>query len=238
MEMHRTCQIFASAHSLDELNSLLFDYFNAQNIHSFAITYYHRHTKTGNRLIYDWVSPALKIWHQYYLEQGYADIDRTLEYSEKSLLPVFWNVSEQLASAKNKREQRIRQESLDYGLDVGLSIPVYGPQGDFIVLVLHQKQKENGLANWQEKQYEWMIIAAIYFQQLRHFMAHEAVKDVPLTQREMQCLELTSQGLRLEAIAKILEVSRRTVNFHLQNANRKLGVNNKYMAIIRWQEQQ
>ncbi|KTC67967.1 LuxR family transcriptional regulator [Legionella birminghamensis] len=236
--MHQTCQLFASASSLEHLNGLLSDYLGNAGIHSFAVTYYHRHTKTGSRLIYDWVSPALKIWHQYYLEQGYADIDRTLEYSEKSLLPVYWSVKDQLENAKNKREQRIREESLTYGIETGLSIPVYGPQGDFIVLVLHQRHAENGLADWQEKQYEWMIIAAIYFQQLRHFLAHEAVKDANLTLREMQCLELTSQGLRLEAIAKLLEVSNRTVNFHLQNANKKLGVNNKYMAIIRWQEQQ
>lgn len=43
---------------------------------------------------------------------------------------------------------------------------------------------------------------------------------VPLTKREQECLRLTAEGFRLEMIAQLLKISKRTVNFHLQNANK------------------
>lgn len=55
---------------------------------------------------------------------------------------------------------------------------------------------------------------------------------MPLTKREQECLRLTAEGFRLEMIAQLLKISKRTVNFHLQNANKKLGVTNKYLAIM------
>ena len=138
----------AKAICLSNLQDILAAYFAKEGIHSFAVTYYNQHTKTGNKLLYDWVSHALKPWHDYYLEEGFADIDRTLETAERSLLPVFWDVHEQLLAAKNKRERRIREESIRYGHDKGLSITIFGPQGDFIVCALHQRLNEQGLNNW------------------------------------------------------------------------------------------
>lgn len=235
--MNKICYEFGLASSIQALNNLLYSYFSQVGITSIAVTYYNSNTKTGNKLIYDWVSSPLKIWHQHYLDEGYADIDRTLESSEQSLLPVFWDVEEQLAAAKNKREARIRQESLDFGIDKGISIPVHAPQNDLLVLVLHQRQNENGLKNWQEEQYSWLTIALCYLHHLRHFLAHEHVApEALLTRREKECLKLTAQNMRIQAIAKELNVSVRTINFHLQNANKKLGVSNKYLAAMRWQQ--
>ncbi len=52
-----------------------------------------------------------------------------------------------------------------------------------------------------------------------------------LTKREKQCLNFTAKIWRVEKIAKELGISLRTVNFHIQNANKKLGTNNKYQSI-------
>lgn len=229
-------QRMADAESLDYLNQMVAGYFSKQGIKSLAFTYYSQHTKTGSKLIYDWATAALRSWHQHYLAEGYADIDRTLEASEQTLLPCFWDVHEQLVLSKNKREKRIREESIEFGIDKGLSISVHGPAGDFFVLVIHQRIEEKGLWDWEKKQYDWLIIAQLYFHYLRQFLLNNRVKNSMLTKRERQCLQLTAQGLRIDNIAKALDISRRTVNFHIQNANKKLGVSNKYLAIMRWQE--
>jgi LuxR family transcriptional activator of conjugal transfer of Ti plasmids len=44
-----------------------------------------------------------------------------------------------------------------------------------------------------------------------------------LTQRERQCLSWTAQGKTVADIAVLVEISPRTVVFHLENARRKLG---------------
>ncbi len=56
--------------------------------------------KTGQKLRYHCVSSALKPWHLHYLEQGYADVDRTLETVQTANFPAFWDVHEQLLQAK------------------------------------------------------------------------------------------------------------------------------------------
>lgn len=227
----------ANASSLIELKQSMIWYFAKEGITSLAVTVYQEHTKTGSEIVYDWVSNPLEPWHTYYLEQKYADIDRTLENTEHSLLPIYWDVHTQLNQAKNARERRMRQESIAFGIDKGLCIPVHGPRNHLMVLVLHQRTQQNGLAFWQEKQFLWMAVAQCYF----HFLSKELLRSqnqigVSLTKREEQCLRLTAQGVRLENIAKALGISERTCHFHLQNANKKLGVTNKYLAVARWQD--
>lgn len=233
-DMFEICQCLASANSVDSLKLTLTSYFARERITSLAFTYYNQHTKTGNKLLYDWVTAPLQAWHQYYLNKNYADIDRTLGLSEQSIIPVYWDVHLQLIQAKNKREQRIRQESIDFGIDKGLCIPFYSPDGDFAILVLHQRINEDGLKHWQQKQYVWQIVTQHYFHYLRQSLLCESISNSQLTSREQQCLSLTTQGMRIEIIANMLEISPRAVNFHLQNANKKLGVNNKYLAVMRW----
>ncbi|KTC81345.1 helix-turn-helix transcriptional regulator [Legionella brunensis] len=232
--MHEICSKFVSAKSIEHLNQLVISYFYGQGITSLAFTYYKQHTKSGNKLVYDWVTPQLRAWHEHYLGENYADIDRTLESMEQGLMPIFWDIDCQLTSAKNKRELRMRQESKDFGIHQGLCIPLHGPNGDFVVLVLHQRIHETGLDHWQEKQYAWLAISQCYFHYLRQFLLEDSKFAVKLTKREQQCLKLTAQNMRIDAIAKLLGISQRTVNFHIQNANKKMGVSNKYLAVMRW----
>lgn len=48
-----------------------------------------------------------------------------------------------------------------------------------------------------------------------------------LTEREKQILALVSQGLTNKEIARSLNVSSRTVEFHLNNVFKKLGVSSR-----------
>lgn len=115
-----------------------------------------------------------------------------------------------------------------------MNISSHGFESDFLILVLHQRQNETGLQGWELKQYQWMAITQCYFHYLRKFLLNGAMNSVKLTRREQQCLILTAKGVRVDSIAITLGISQRTVNFHLQNANKKLGVTNKYLAIMRW----
>jgi DNA-binding NarL/FixJ family response regulator len=60
--------------------------------------------------------------------------------------------------------------------------------------------------------------------------------DVPgssrLNERELEVLALVAQGLTNQAIAPKLELSRRTVDFHVQNALAKLDASNRTVAVL------
>lgn len=53
----------------------------------------------------------------------------------------------------------------------------------------------------------------------------------PLTQRELTCLQWVSIGKTSWETGRILGLAERTINFHIQNACRKLGVHSRQAAI-------
>lgn len=214
----------------------LHDYLIYFGFCSYAFTYYAGHIKSGKKLRYHCVSEALRSWHLHYLEQRYGDVDRTLEEAYTTTLPLFWDVHEQLANAKNKREKRIRLESIEFGIDKGLSIPVYGPNQDFAILVLHQRRNETCLSHYKTNQFEWISATQIFYHYIKKILELDKIsmKTYKLTRREEQCLALTAKSWRIDKIAKELKISQSTVNFHLQNANKKLGTNNKYETAYKY----
>jgi DNA-binding CsgD family transcriptional regulator len=214
--------------------AILNEYLLGFGICSYAFTYYSGHIKSGRKLKFHCVSATLRPWHLHYLEQQYADVDRTLEDSQMASLPQLWDVYEQLRLAKHKREQRIRLESIEFGIHKGLSIPVHGPNHDFVNLVLHQRQNESCLQNSDILQYEWLSATHIFYNHIVKILDLNSNAPDKLTTREKQCLAYTAKLWRVQQIAKQLKISPRTVNFHIQNANKKLGTNSKYQSVYKY----
>ncbi len=139
------CTKLEQTQNIDEVNNILADYLKQKNILSYAFTYYSRHPSSKRKLKYEHSSPSLKSWHRYYLEMNYEDVDQTLQQVQQNVMPVMWDVHEQLAEAKSTREQELRNESIEFGIDKGVNIPIHGPNEDFATLVLHQRQNETCL---------------------------------------------------------------------------------------------
>ncbi len=66
----------------------------------------------------------------------------------------------------------------------------------------------------------------------RHLKIHNK-GSVKITQREKQCLQWASEGKTSWEIAQILNISERTVNFHLANCITKTGSKNRQQAIVK-----
>ena len=62
------------------------------------------------------------------------------------------------------------------------------------------------------------------------------VTTPPLTKREREVLKLVAQGKTSEQIARELVLVKRTVDFHVENACRKLGVDNRTAAAAKASE--
>lgn len=236
MLLHQLVAALEDSKSERALKASIHHYLTQYGFNAFAFTYYSGHIKTGRKLKFHLVSDALRPWHLHYLEQAYADVDRTLETIHTQTLPLYWNVHEQLKHAKNKRERRIRLESIEFGIHRGLSLPVHGPNLDFAVLTLHEFRDETCLSQFESDQYEWMNAAQMIYHYTKKMldMSHPVEPLYQLTKREEQTLMLTAKGWRVEQIANELKISSRTVNFHIQNANKKMGTNNKYQSMCKY----
>src|ERR1700693_5852973 len=58
-------------------------------------------------------------------------------------------------------------------------------------------------------------------------------RHVALSDRELECLTWSARGKTSPEIAVILNISKRTVNFHIENACRKLNVSTRTEAVAR-----
>ena len=57
--------------------------------------------------------------------------------------------------------------------------------------------------------------------------------SIDLSDREKACLRWTALGKSSWEIGRILMISENTVIFHIKNAMRKLGVNNRTLAAVK-----
>ncbi len=79
-----------------------------------------------------------------------------------------------------------------------------------------------------------MMLASVVATSERQRRAHarvEAAKDLGLSERELEVLQLLSQGLLATSIASRLALSPRTVHKHLGNIYFKLGVHDRLVAV-------
>lgn len=226
-------QAMLKAGDIKSINSLFKQYLKQLGISSFSFTYYATVPGSTNKIKHDFYSNSFKLWHKHYIESGYEDVDSSFDVVNQRTLPMYWDVAEQISNARTAKEKRMREDSYQFGARQGLSIPIYGLRGELATFVVVQLKGESPLNNWQNLQYELMSAGHIYYNALQPFLVTAATKENPLTDRELQCLELVSKQLSVDEVAKQLSISARTVNFHIQNSNKKLGVKNKHQAIAK-----
>jgi len=91
-----------------------------------------------------------------------------------------------------------------------------------------------GADDYVTKPVDFDVLAAVIASRLKR-VARSAVwpMHIDLAERELQTLTWAARGKTFAEIGEILGLSRRTVEFHLDNARRKLGVPTRTQALIK-----
>jgi DNA-binding NarL/FixJ family response regulator len=91
-----------------------------------------------------------------------------------------------------------------------------------------------GADDYLTKPVDYDVLAALITARLAR-VARSAIwpKQVGLREREVETLTWAARGKTFWEIGEILGVSKRTVEFHLENARRKLGVATRTQALIK-----
>lgn len=207
-------------------------------IHMYAFTYYAYYPGSPNKLKYDTAADGLRPWHQLYIANGYDKIDSTVALASKTNLPIIWTLAEQLAQAKTPLERQMRADSIAFGVERGISVPIHGPDGDYAEFVVQQRRGEVCLQDSQRVQYDILAIGHIYYENIRRLLIKNAkdsanASKYALSKRELQCLMLAAQRYTVQEIAHTLCLTERTINFHFQRINKKLGTKNKYHSLTK-----
>lgn len=170
-------------------------------------------------------------WVRHYTANGYHTIDPVLLSALHTPRPLAWDDITARADL-TPRQRQIMAESKEAGLHDGLTIPLHGPDGSCLVVML-TRDTQDGPATPPAINALYLLSAQFHLNYGRLTAADSATTQRHhLTDRERECLTWTAQGKSAWAIGVILGVSEHTVQFHLKSAMKKLGTTSKVQAVV------
>ena len=162
-----------------------------------------------------------------YQHSHYERLDPVIAKVFGTLLPVEWSVEEYRDTAA----EPVFQQTQEYGYQSGVSVPVRTPNSELDLLVVLSPLAQISNRTSVEKA-ELIGLAALCANQMNQCV--EGRKDrVQITNRERECLQWTSKGKTAGEVSVILGISQATVQFHIQNAKRRLSVASKAEAVFK-----
>lgn len=170
-----------------------------------------------------------KAWNQLYEKQRYSKIDPVIAHCNHSMLPIVW--SKELFSQTPELWLSLQQHGLRHGWSQSFH---HAESGLCTSLSLSRK---NGPLSSLEL-YEHFGYMFYVTSHLSDLFARTLPKraDKPckprLSPRELEVLKFSAVGKTAYEISRILCLSERTVNYHVQNVILKLNVCNKISAVI------
>ncbi len=168
-------------------------------------------------------------WQQRYQEMNYLVADPTVQHGMRSLLPIIWS-DDIFALAPE-----LWEDARSFGLQIGWAQAARDVNGGSGLLTLARSSEPISEAELRDKERKMM-----WFTQAAHLnmsrllglkMLPEA--NVELSSREVEVLQWTGDGKTSAEISELLNISARTVNFHISNAMTKLNAANKAAAVVR-----
>lgn len=171
-------------------------------------------------------------WVGRYVEEDYASADPIIRECYEARLPIRWTDSYR-SNSRSRQESTMMSDAWEHGLKRGLTVPVHGPNGEIGVLSLNSDLSDKEFLRVSEiNQYDVQVIAHHFHNEVQAKLKREVIVPMPiaLTNREVEILKWTVDGKTAWEIGSILNITERTVNFHIQNVMEKFGVHNKTQA--------
>lgn len=228
LDLTQLANEFVLCQTLPEVETVYKSVLKILGIIDYTYTYYPSDFASSKKRIFESYSPRLLAWHQYFHQQDFEAIDSVGQTVRNSVIPIQWALPLLLKTGTEK-ERVIYRAAIEYGLATGVSIPVHGPNGSLSIFVIHHANIEDFL----QKNPNCLCDTIAFLHYLHQCVSN--VLDVEhgfyLTVREKECLTLTAHHKTPDEIAVLLKISKRTVNFHLENCNHKLGTKNKFQSV-------
>jgi LuxR family quorum-sensing system transcriptional regulator SolR len=169
------------------------------------------------------------IWQRHYAQHNYLACDPTVAHALHSPSALIWTENLFASCRPLWEDARI------HGLRIGWAQPCHGPHGIVGLITLarsHDDLSPHELCAISRDMY-WL--AQLAHQGMSRLLTAKLLPDtaIMLSAREIEVLRWTSDGKTSCEISGILNISERTVNFHVNNAMEKLGTTNKTAAAVK-----
>ena len=168
-------------------------------------------------------------WNTEYEQKKFSDIDPIVAHCNQTMLPVLW--SEELFSKVPSMWEALGLQGIQHGWSQSVQDDDNG-----LCSILSLARSHCPISAFEL--YENLGFSVFMGRHLHALVAQSLPKHSPkmatshLSLREIDVLKLAADGKTAYESARILNLSARTINFHVQSAIEKLGVNNKISAVI------
>ncbi len=169
-------------------------------------------------------------WTNYYNQSNFMEHDPVVKQLFKSDGPFSWESiieKQQLTKIQNK----IMHEAEDVGIFSGVGVGV------------HEGMDISGFgitSSYKRTKPDKDMLAVLNLLAFQFHEVYSKLNYLPptvcshkLTPREVEILHWMSEGKSDQAIADILYIQHSTVRYHIQNIFKKLGANNRTMAVVK-----
>jgi LuxR family transcriptional regulator, quorum-sensing system regulator BjaR1 len=189
-------------------------------------------------------------WIDTYRAENFISTDPCLALARRTNLPFHWG-SVPLPPVTGKRKPgavRTMEAARDFGVNEGLTIPVHyndalGRRYSSVCALFWKDPAKRFYANLRHNSVQLHVILLYLAQKIVDLHAVEIGAYTrtslfrefhisPLTDREREVLKWAGMGKTSDETAVILNVSRKTVEAHIQSATIKLGATNKTQATV------
>jgi DNA-binding CsgD family transcriptional regulator len=158
--------------------------------------------------------------------------DPVMQHCKRQSVPIVWDQGTYV----NNGAAELWEAQAEFGYRTGICLALHLPEGRHFVLGMDRSDALPADAHELTRIVADMQLFAVHALDaaLRILLPPEQQLDQPhLTPRELEALRWTMDGKTAWEVAMILSISERTAVAHLSNAMRKLGCNNKHLAVVK-----
>jgi DNA-binding CsgD family transcriptional regulator len=219
------CDMKRSA-SAEDLDDIAAGAFGAIGLPSFALAQFFQPDMTSDtKVVAGRFEPG---WATRYIEKSYGRSCQIAREMTRSSRPYSWN-DVVTNRGLNDVQARIWNEARDFGLRDGLFTPVRWGNGSYAAVVIAGRDADllDPLLRITAE-----MLSAYYCSEARRLLGASAGSRTPLSSRQRECLAWVRHGKSSAEIGDILGISAQTVNEHIAEACRKLGVRTRVQAAV------
>lgn len=171
-------------------------------------------------------------WRSRYDAQKLGHVDPTVTHCATKSIPLIW--SPDIFAASKQKE--MYEEACGHGLRSGVTLPIHGGQGELGVLcfVTDIKPDKHFHKDAHRLLPELTYFRDFIFETSHRFMSSKSPEKLPhVTFCELECLKWCAAGKSSVAIARILNCSVATVDFHFSNLRTKFNVASRHQVVTK-----
>ena len=234
MDIHKfneALQCFAVARNIDEIRDLCDSFVRQLGFDTFVYALRFPAQFSESRLII--ITSYPDAWIDHYFENDYSSADPVMDHCKKHVTPFAWH---DIAKGSSNTAEKVMSEAAEFGLRNGVTVPVHAPHGELGIFSMALNRNNKSALEVTDHALPFVQLLASYLHEsLRRVSDFGGAGDEKniLSDRERECLRWVADGKTSWEISVLLNVSERTVNFHLKNAAVKLDVFNRQHAVVK-----